>query len=81
MKEKRNITLSLSRETLKRVRLIAVERETSVSGLLAETLEELVHEADRYAEAHRGHLALLEEDLDLGTGGEIRWSRESLHER
>lgn len=81
VKERRNITLSLPRETLKRIRLIAVERETSVSGLLAERLEELVREADRYAAARRRHLALLEEDLDLGTGGAIRWSRESLHER
>ena len=79
--QNRNITLSLPAETLKRARLIAVERETSVSGLLAETLKTLVREADRYAHAQRDHLALLDEDLDLGTMGEIPWNRESLHER
>ena len=77
----RNITLSLPATTLKRVRHIAVERETSVSGLLAETLENLVKEADRYERSRQEHLALLEEGFDLGTGGEISWSRESLHER
>lgn len=81
MKETRNITLSLPKETLKRARLIAVERETSVSRLLAETLEDLVRDADRYEQARRDHLALVEEGVDLGTGGEIGWSRENLHER
>jgi len=79
--ETRNITLSLPTETLRRVRVIAVERDTSVSGLLAETLETLVREADRYEQARRDHLALLDEEIDLGTGGEIPSSRESLHER
>lgn len=81
MRETRNITLSLPKETLKRVRLLAVERETSVSALLSAKLEELIREADQYGQAHQEYLALLEEDLDLGTGGEITWSRESLHER
>ena len=37
--EKRNITLSISKELLLRVKLIAVQRHTSVSGLLTQTLE------------------------------------------
>ncbi len=81
VKRTQNITLSLPRETLKRVRLIAVERETSVSGLLSETLAELVRRVDHYEQARRDHLALVEDEVDLGTGGEITWSRESLHER
>lgn len=81
MTNTRNITLSLPRETLKRVRLLAVEREESVSGMLAETLEQLVREADLYEQARQDHLAVLGEDLDLGTGGAITWNRDSLHER
>lgn len=81
VKDTRNITLSLPRETLKRVRLIAVEREESVSGLLAKTLEELVREADLYEQARQDHMALLDEDLNLGTKGAIDWSRDSLHAR
>jgi hypothetical protein len=81
VKSTQNITLALPKDTLKRVRLIAVERGTSVSGLLAETLASLVEEEDSYEQAHRRYLALLETDFDLGTGGEITWSRESLHER
>lgn len=81
MKETRNITLSLPKQLLKQVRLIALERDTSVSGLLSETLEELVRAEGRYEQARRNHLALVEENLDLGTGGAITWDRESLHER
>lgn len=81
MSETRNITLALPKALLKRVRLLAVERERSVSRLLAETLEDLVNGADAYEQARQRHLALLDQGFDLGTGGEIRWSRESLHER
>ena len=81
MKETQNITLALPKATLRRVRLIAVEQGTSVSGLLAETLATLVQEEDAYERACRRHHALLDDGIDLGTGGAIDWSRESLHER
>jgi hypothetical protein len=81
VKETQNITLALPKATLKRVRLIAVERGTSVSGLLAESLATLVREEDAYERARRRHAAMLDERIDLGTGGAIDWSRESLHER
>lgn len=81
MRHSQNITVALPRELLRRVRHLAVERETSVSRLLAETLEDLVKEEDAYHEARRFHQALLAEDLDLGTGGAITWDRDSLHER
>ncbi len=80
-KETRNITLSLPKETLKRVKLIAVQRETSVSRMLAGILEELVAKEDQYEKAKKRHLAILERGFDLGTGGSISWTRDSLHER
>ena len=76
-----NITLSLPRETLKKVKLIAVERQTSVSRLMTALLEELVRAEDRYEQAMRQHMAVLKKGFDLGTGGAIPWSREDLHER
>lgn len=81
MKSTQNITLALPKETLRRVRLIAAERGISVSGLLAKALANLVEEEGSYEQAHRRYLALLATDFDLGTGGEIEWGRESLHER
>jgi hypothetical protein len=79
--ERQNITLSLPKETLLKIKLIAVKRQTSVSGLLTQTLERLVEKEEAYAHARLRHLAWLRRGADLGTGGELRVSRDELHER
>ena len=76
-----NITLSIPKEILRRVKLMAVERGTSVSGLLTQTLEKLVEQEDGYARARRRHLDRLEQGFDLGTGGQGLTRRDELHER
>jgi tryptophan 2,3-dioxygenase len=79
--ETRNITLALPKETLLKVKLLAVRRQTSVSGLLAQTLEKLVQQEDAYVHARQRHLQWLEQGADLGTGGRILTERDELHER
>lgn len=79
--ETRNITLSLPEELLREVKVLAARRQTSVSALLAGMLREAVEREAGYALARRREMEALERGLDLGTGGEIRWSREELHER
>jgi hypothetical protein len=79
--DRQNITLSLPKETLLKVKLIAVKRQTSVSGLLTQTLERLVEQEDSYAHARRRHLEWLERGVDLGTAGRIATGRDELHER
>ena len=79
--ETQNITLALPKELLRKVKLLAVEKQTSVSRLLTETLKEIVAREEAYARAKQRHLALLEQGIDLGTQGTIRWWREDLHER
>ena len=37
--EKQNVTISLSRQVLKKVKILAARRETSISGLLAQQIE------------------------------------------
>ncbi|NPV79936.1 MAG: CopG family transcriptional regulator [Firmicutes bacterium] len=76
-----NITLSIRKDLLRRVKHIAIERQTSVSGLLAKLLEDLVQKEDAYRKAYEDHLEILETPLDLGTYGTISWRREDLHER
>ncbi|OIQ10351.1 CopG family transcriptional regulator [Neomoorella thermoacetica] len=65
--EYQNITLSLPKQVLQRVKHIAIERQTSVSGLLARTLEELVRQEDSYAKARERHTTLLRNGTYLGT--------------
>ena len=79
--ETRNIILSIAKEVLLKVKLIAVRRQTSVSGLLTQMLEQLVQQEDAYARARQRHLQRLEQGLDLGTGGQILTQRDELHER
>ncbi|UFP96467.1 DUF6364 family protein [Gloeobacter morelensis] len=79
--ETQNITLALPKSVLRKVKLIAVQRNTSVSQLLTEVLEKLVQQEDRYTQARRRHLQLLEQGLDLGTCGQNPASRDALHER
>lgn len=79
--EKRNITLSVPKDVLLKVKLIAVQRQTSVSGLLTETLEQLVEREEAYAQACRRHLEWLNRGADLGTAGQAAAERDELHER
>lgn len=77
----RNITLSLPEEDLKRARVMAAQRGTSVSRLLAELLRELVDRDAGYTLARTRSLAVMEGGADLGTEGRIGWTRDDLHDR
>ena len=74
-------TLSLPEETLQEVKMIANKRNTSVSALLGGLLEDLVAKKTGYRQAQQEFMALAEEGFDLGTNGEVSWSRDELHER
>jgi len=78
-KSRQNLTISLTRQTLRKARVIAARRATSISGLIAEQIELLVGEEEAYARARRQALALLDQGFHLG--GVIRASRDELHER
>jgi predicted transcriptional regulator len=79
--ETQNVTLALPKELLLKAKRLAVERNTSLSGLLAQAIADAVAQEEAYTAAQRSHRALLEQGFDLGTDGVIGWSREALHER
>ena len=81
MVKRQNITLSIPRETLKKAKLIAVAKDQSLSGLLTEYIETLVKDEDKYKQAHKQQLSLMEKGLDFGLNGNVDWSRENSHER
>jgi len=78
--DSQNVTLSLPKAILKRAKHIAIERGTSLSGLLTQLLTELTVREDAYHLAKQEHLAELAKH-DLGTGGSTSWKRGDLHER
>ena len=63
---KTNITLKLDRDLLRKVRILAAEKDTSVSGLLAEQLEKAVRERDGYERAKKHALARMKRASHLG---------------
>jgi hypothetical protein len=76
---KQNVTISLTRQTLQKVKVLAARRATSISGLLAKQVEILVGEEEAYARAQRQAMTLLDQGFHMG--GVIRASRDQLHER
>jgi hypothetical protein len=76
---KQNVTISLDRQTIQKARILAARQSTSISGLLARQIELLVGEEEAYERAKRQALAMLDHGFHLG--GEIRASRDELHER
>ena len=76
----RNITLALPDDLVRRAKVVAAMRDTSVSALVAEYFEALTRQEDDYDHVWREERRLMEEGLAMRVG-EITWSRASTHER
>jgi glutaredoxin 2 len=77
-----NITLSLDEKLVKEVRKIAVDRDTTLTGLVREYLEKLA--ADSVATGRkRRELEALQRSFEKYSRrmGEKTWTRADLHER
>lgn len=77
--DRQNITINLSRQLLRKAKVLAARRETSISRLLAQEIESLVGEDEAYERAERQATALLDQGFPMG--GLIRTSRDEPHER
>ena len=77
--QKQNLTISLSPQLIKKARLLAVKRSTSISGLVAEQIEALVGNDDAYERAAASAIARMKRGYHLGGGPMV--SRDELHER
>ncbi|MGH9817598.1 MAG: hypothetical protein ACRD6I_16110 [Candidatus Acidiferrales bacterium] len=78
-KSRQNVTVSLPREIIRKAKILAARRETSISGLLAEQIEALISQDEAYTRAMRDALALLEKGFHMG--GFERVDRGELHDR
>jgi len=76
---KTNITLKLDSKLLREIRIIAAEEGSSISGLLASKLEEIVSHRKNYARAKKRALARLRKGFEIGFVRPA--SRDELHER
>jgi hypothetical protein len=76
---KQKVTIRLDRQTFHKAKIIAAQRSTSISGLLAHQIEMLLGEEEAYERAERQARALLDQGFHLG--GVIRATRDESHER
>ena len=63
---KTNITLKLDRDLLRKAKILAAEKETSVSRLVSEQLERAVRDSEGYEQAKRRALARMKRASHLG---------------
>jgi len=61
-----NVTLRLSTDTIRKIKVVAAERGSSISSLLTAKLEELVGEDAEYQAARRRALEWLAQGWHLG---------------
>jgi Family of unknown function (DUF6364) len=75
---RRNLTIQLDESVIRRAKVIAAKRGTSVSGLVARELESLVEDDARYEEARNRAEEIMAAARSRGGG---TWRRDELHER
>jgi hypothetical protein len=77
-----NITLSLEEDLVKEVRKIAVDKDTTLTGLVREYLQKLASENAKFGRKRR-ELEHLDESFDRCNVriGKRNWTRADLHER
>jgi len=80
--QRRNVTLTLPADVVRRARHLAVERGVSLSKLLSDELENLVVKNEEYESARKRLFARMRKGLDLGLRDRRpSWSRAERHER
>ena len=75
---KQNITLSIEKEIIKKGKVIAAQKDTSVSKMLSDQLKQIIEKEEQYKAAKRSALQSLKKGFHLG--GRINWKREDLYE-
>ena len=76
---KQNITLSLDKDLIKKAKILAAQRQTSISRMLSEELQKIIADSQEYEWAKRRALNHLNKGFHFG--GKVTVSREDLHER
>ena len=66
-----NLTVRLDTGTIRKAKVLAAKRSTSISRLVAVEIDRLVREDEAYEQARVEALAELESAMDLGSGGRL----------
>jgi predicted transcriptional regulator len=75
-----NLTIKIDKALLRKIRILAAEKDTSISALVADAIEQQSTESGHYEESMKRAIAL----MDKGLGNSIwerGYTRDDLHER
>ena len=75
---RQNLTVSLEKGLIRRLKVVAAQRETSISGMISDELRAIVDHDEQFRDARRRALATLDQGLHLGGAPA---PRDGLHER
>jgi Family of unknown function (DUF6364) len=75
---KTNLTLQVDEDVIRRARILAARRGTSVSAMVARELDALVEQDARYEEASRRAKEIMARSTPRGGRA---WRRDELHDR
>lgn len=81
MTTKRNVTLALPVELIRKVKIQAAKEGKSINTYARQALEERLREQSGYEAARRRQLSVLRSGFDLGTRGAVGLSRDEIHGR
>lgn len=73
-----NVTIKLDKDLLRKIRILAAERDTSISALVADAIEKQSTQSGHYEAAMQRALALMEKGIPF-EGPML--TREQMHER
>ena len=76
---KQNITLSINKDLLRKAKILAAQKQTSISGMLSQELQKILDDSEEYELFKRKALININQGFHLG--GKIAVSREEFHER
>lgn len=79
MAMRQNITVSIEKELIAKSKLLAAQRDTSISKMLAQELNRLIQTDEHFQRSKKAVLSHLRKEYHLG--GKKVASREELHER
>jgi hypothetical protein len=76
---KQNLTVTLDAEIIRKARVLAAQRGSSISEMVALTIDELVSKAESYDAARARALEMIQRGFHLGKPRRV--SRDELHDR
>jgi plasmid stability protein len=80
-KTHRNVTLSLPEDLLKQIKILAAQKDTSISALMRERLELLIPEEEQRLAAANRLIERMSQATDRGVMGKVNWTREDIYDR